>query len=496
MVRKLSAFALAVVLSGSVQAGLAIADDIANNLDGTVEATLEVLNLTSGGSTAPVGYVLSPTTGGSDPDNGCNLDGAGQDVTFNVVTSNALVASVSPTSISFTGPGCGDVPVITVTPVGAGSATITLTETTNTTGGTFSTSPASFTVNVSAPADVTAPVITPMVTPAANANGWHNTDVNVSWTVVDNESTVTSTTGCDAVVLSDETSGTTLTCEATSSGGTTSVSVTIKIDKTAPTATATPSPLPNTNGWNNAAVTVTFTGEDALSGIDFCDAATVLASEGADQSASGTCTDIAGNVSAPASAENIDIDLTNPEITITTPVDGGLYTIHQVVNADFACSDALSGIDTCTGTVADGSAIDTEGGVGAVKNFTVNATDLAGNAASKTATYTLVGYTFGGFKTPVTISAKDFKKMSTIPVKFTLFNNDGSAASLAVATLKVNGLNAVASGGSNVGNLFRFDTSGQQYIFNLSTKQLSLGSNTLVVTLDDNTTQSITITIK
>lgn len=43
-------------------------------------------------------------------------------------------------------------------------------------------------------------------------------------------------------------------------------------------------------------MTVSFSGSDDLSGIASCDPDVVLSSEGAGQSASGTCTDLASNV--------------------------------------------------------------------------------------------------------------------------------------------------------------------------------------------------------
>jgi hypothetical protein len=238
----------------------------------------------------------------------------------------------------------------------------------------------------------------------------------VSWSVTDDESAISSTSGCGTVVLTSETDGTTLTCTATSEGGTASSSVTIKIDKTA------------------------------------------------------------------------------PEVTIATPEDDGSYTFNQTILADWSASDTLSGIDTATGTVPSGDPIDTNS-LG-TKSFTVTATDFAGNSTTVTVDYEVVPYDFGGFGAPLTISMKDFKKMSTIPVKFQLFDTFGNPVSNAIATLMVNSEPAVSSGGSNVGNCFRYDPVKQQYIFNLSTKTLSLGSNKLKVTLDDGTEYSQTITIK
>jgi hypothetical protein len=86
-----------------------------------------------------------------------------------------------------------------------------------------------------APTDVTPPVVTPNVTGTLGDNGWYTSDVTVAWDVEDAESEVTTTTGCQAQMLTADTDGVTFTCSATSAGGTTEESVTIKRDATAPT---------------------------------------------------------------------------------------------------------------------------------------------------------------------------------------------------------------------------------------------------------------------
>jgi hypothetical protein len=92
---------------------------------------------------------------------------------------------------------------------------------------------------IAAPTDTTPPVITPTIVGTLGNNGWYTDDVTVTWTVVDGESAVTSSTGCDATTISADTAGTTLTCSATSTGGTASQSVTIKRDGTQPVVTVT-----------------------------------------------------------------------------------------------------------------------------------------------------------------------------------------------------------------------------------------------------------------
>lgn len=88
------------------------------------------------------------------------------------------------------------------------------------------------------PADGTAPVITPLVTGTAGANGWYTGDVIVSWTVTDPESAVTSSTGCAPSTIVTDTDAATFTCSATNAAGlTSSVSRAVKRDATLPTVT-------------------------------------------------------------------------------------------------------------------------------------------------------------------------------------------------------------------------------------------------------------------
>jgi hypothetical protein len=108
--------------------------------------------------------------------------------------------------------------------------------------------------------DSSAPVLTPDIAGTLGGGGWYTSDVSVSWSVSDAESTIISQSGCDAQSVTSDTSGTEITCSATSVGGTASQSVTIKRDATAPT----------TSGSSSIAgtqATVTLTASDNLSGI-------------------------------------------------------------------------------------------------------------------------------------------------------------------------------------------------------------------------------------
>lgn len=96
--------------------------------------------------------------------------------------------------------------------------------------------------------------------------------------------------------------------------------------------------------------------------------------------------DGAGNITKVTRTYNV-VDKTAPTITITTPAAGATYPINSNLNASFSCSDnaAGSGVDTCVGTVADGSPISTA--TAGSKSFTVTARDLAGNQSTKTVSY-------------------------------------------------------------------------------------------------------------
>jgi HYDIN/CFA65/VesB-like, Ig-like domain len=144
--------------------------------------------------------------------------------------------------------------------------------------------------------DTTPPVITPSVAPPSpdGTNGWYQSSPTVSFAVVDGESAIQSTSGCSPTVVSADTpaNGVVLTCTATSGGGTSNKSVTIKRDATAPTVTCGATPTFALNGVGTVSASVA----DASSGP-----ASATASAAADTSTLGTHSvqltgaDVAGN---------------------------------------------------------------------------------------------------------------------------------------------------------------------------------------------------------
>ena len=146
-------------------------------------------------------------------------------------------------------------------------------------------------------ADATPPVITPSVNGTLGSNDWYRGNVTVSWSVTDGESAVTSVP-CAPTTISADTPGQVVTCGATSAGGSSSQSVTIKRDATAPSLA--PAVAPSAVLLNGAA-TATPNATDALSGVATSSCGTPTTASVGSKSVSCSATDNAGN-SATASA--------------------------------------------------------------------------------------------------------------------------------------------------------------------------------------------------
>lgn len=353
--------------------------------------------------------------------------------------------------------------------------------------------------------DKTKPTITGSRTPLPNANDWNNVDVTVHFACDDGLSGISSCTS-DTIVSTEEVGQSVTGTAIDQAGNTESTTVgDINIDKTSPTITASASTSDGiyTSGtWTNKDVTVSFSCSDDRSGVASCDSSVTKSGEGAGQSATGSVTDKAGNT-VSATFSGINIDKSVPAITVSVPNDGASYALNQPVVADYSCVDSLSGVATCSGNVPSGSNIDTNS-VGA-KTFTVNTVDNAGNSGTKSVTY-YVKYVFGGILQPINVDGSSiFKFGSTVPVKFQLKDYNGNYVSTAVATISmakidnnVEGtyIEAISTSAATTGNLFRYDATSNQYIFNLATKPLSTGTWNIKISINDGMTYNVKISLK
>lgn len=230
-------------------------------------------------------------------------------------------------------------------------------------------------------ADTTPPGIVPNIAGTAGANGWYTSNVQLTWTVADPESRITSKSGCGSVSVTADTAGVTYTCSATSRGGSASKSVTIKRDTRAPTATVS-APASGASYALNRAVNANYTCADTTSGVASCagpvanGAVVDTASPGA-KSFAVTATDNAGKTYTRTVSYTVLGDNTPPKITPTvtgTLGANGWYT--SAVGVSFAVSDAESAISASSGCDAANVASDTAG-----TTFTCSATSGGGTSS-------------------------------------------------------------------------------------------------------------------
>jgi hypothetical protein len=372
-----SAATLATLAALLLTTTMAWADNLVNNLDTTIDPALETATIPAGGSVT-VGFYIKATTGGGDA-SGCNA--TGNEPAYLTITPPAGV-SVSwqdyPNPLEFV--GCENTKYVTFSSNTPGSYNITnFSMTGGKSDSQWNYETAKFTLVVQA-SDTTPPLISYTIGGTLGNNDWYTSDVTVTWTVVDNESAITSTSGCGPTTISSDTTGVTLTCSATSAGGTANQSVTIKRDATPPVINAALDKSPDSTGWFNSATgapTVSFTCSDATSGLAGVCPADYTFGQGADQAYSQTIYDNAGN-SATAGVSDIDVDLTAPSISVSvSPVPNDEGWNNSNVTVSFTCTDNLSGVASCP----TDQSITTEGDNNSIN---ASATDYAGNTLSIT----------------------------------------------------------------------------------------------------------------
>ena len=229
---------------------------------------------------------------------------------------------------------------------------------------------------VLAPAAWANPTVSFNMTGTAGTNGWFRSNVTIHWSVTEIEK-VTSSTGCQIAQLVTTEGQTSHTCTVFFEGGSSQGIATPKIDKTAPSAAGGASRGPDSNGWYNHPVSFGFSGTDAVSGIASCSSPSYDGGDGGSVSVSGTCTDVAGNTSAPA-VVGFQYDATPPGVTATPDAQPTGAWYRKPVTVSFGGSDATSGVATCTAPVRYKG----PDGEGAVVKGTC--TDAAGNSAETT----------------------------------------------------------------------------------------------------------------
>jgi len=236
--------------------------------------------------------------------------------------------------------------------------------------------------------DKTPPQITASINPESpdGANGWYKSKPTVSYTVIEEGSGIDDVNSdCADDVLSDGKDQTATGYVQDMAGWYAEATVTdIDVDTTPPTITITRIPQPNEAGWNNEDVTVEFRPEDVTSGIatEAGDTLVVFTTEGVNQEATYTATDLAGNTASVT--EVVNIDKTPPTVTITAPAAGN-YNIPQTLT--YTVSDNLDPSPSVSGP---GSGTVYSSGS---HSILITALDLAGNTSSTSVSFTIVPLT-------------------------------------------------------------------------------------------------------
>jgi hypothetical protein len=93
------------------------------------------------------------------------------------------------------------------------------------------------------------------------------------------------------------------------------------------------------------------------------------------------------SVDSAQQSTTIEVDTVAPKVAIRKPANGATYALNEVVRASYTCSDAISGVSSCVGTVADGASINTS--TPGMQTFSVLGIDNAGNKTTRSITYTV-----------------------------------------------------------------------------------------------------------
>jgi hypothetical protein len=236
--------------------------------------------------------------------------------------------------------------------------------------------------NPSAPAsvpfkyDATPPSVSGQPARGPDANGWFNRAVTINF----GGSDFSGIASCTSTTYGGpDTSGTTLSGSCKDNAGNTgNTSYSLKFDASSPTVSGgNLSRGPDANGWYNHAVGISFAGSDrGPSGIASCTSLSYSGPDSGSASATGTCTDNAGNRSAPLSTA-FKYDGSGPSVSgqpSRPPDSGGWYNHALTVN--FVGNDGGgSGVAGCTSTSYSGP---DGGGIG----LGGSCTDKAGNKGS------------------------------------------------------------------------------------------------------------------
>jgi hypothetical protein len=333
-----------------------------------------------------------------------------------------------------------------------------------------------------------------------NADGWPVADVTFSTSGAQTGAPIVASGASGAALVSAEGITAVNVSARDNAGNHGDGSVTVRVDKTAPSVTCAAA-----DGlWHATDAQIACTSSDAVSGLARASDASITLTtavpantETANASTdSVTVNDKADNSSVAGPVAGNKVDKKAPAISITAP-SASTYILNQPVAAAYGCVDGGSGVASCAGPVASGANFQTTG-VG-VSQFTVNAADNVANASSSSVQYTVA------FKVcPLYDQTKAVKAGAVVPVRLQLCDYAGVNVSNAAIVVTGTGITQVSTsangvlmdaGQANADDNFRF--AGDAYIFNLKTTGLATGTFELRFTATgDPTTHTVRFQVK
>jgi hypothetical protein len=343
--------------------------------------------------------------------------------------------------------------------------------------------------------DKTAPVITAGDV-LAEATGPSGAVVDFQAIVSDNLDTNVQPSYSQAPGSTFPVGDTKVTITATDQAGNTATKeITVSVvDTTPPTITVPEDIVKEATGPDGAAVTFSISATDLVDGN-----ITPTASP-----ASGSTFPL-GTTTVTVTAEDAHHNPANKTFTVkvqdtTAPVISGVPDRLSLTATSSSGAPLVlptpkpSALDIVDGSVVVNSSVP-EGAICPLGKSTVTftATDNHGNKATKTCEVT-VTYAWSGFLPPINAAGtrSSFKLGSTVPVKFQL---TGASAGITNAVAKfsygkvdntADAVNEVAyTDPPSTGNLFRYDPTSNQYIYNWGTKGLTVGTYMIKVDLGD-----------
>lgn len=182
----------------------------------------------------------------------------------------------------------------------------------------------------------------------ADCSAWHNTAVVATWAAP--PAGVIPGKGCAPRTISADTSGTPVSCTWSNADGSRTTTAYVRKDSTPPSVKASAERPPDTSGWYNHKLGITFSGDDSLSGIAACTTASYSGPDLQHASVPGRCTDRAGNTRETAFA--LRYDATPPAVAAKPdrhPDANGWY--NHALTIAFSGSDAIAGVYSCSAPV-------------------------------------------------------------------------------------------------------------------------------------------------